>query len=363
MKKKYYLVVAMAFMSIFMLCACGKKTVLDYGDAASFEIALNAGENLEGKTVQFVATELHPDSVSGYNVWAGEHLNFVSSRNPDIKEGDIVAVRATEIESSMGSWFIKYEKIENAEIGDTTITSKDMPKEENTDDSNNSNVAYKSETVQVENLYEPEETTESSDEEASIEYISSDIVGFADYFGNPKVSAYVAIKNTGNCCIRFGDARIEYQDDNGNLLAVDSMPTCIPEAIKPGQTGYIYSYYYDISGLDLTNGLKFAPDAQIYAADKFYEIEISEPSFKAGSALDIAVTARGTNNTGRDESFAQLGAVFFDKDDNVVGFCYGFEDFANGQSKAFEISGDMMSEKYTADMVDHVEVYAQGNDW
>ena len=77
----------------------GEKVIIDYGDAESFEAALNEGENLEGKVVRFVAGELHPQSKLGYNVWAGEHLNFVSSRNPDIQEGDTVTVRITSIEN------------------------------------------------------------------------------------------------------------------------------------------------------------------------------------------------------------------------------------------------------------------------
>ena len=111
-------------MLILAVTGCGSASVvLDYGDAESFEAALNAGENLEGKTVRFQAGELHPDSAMGYNVWAGEHLNFISARNPDIKSGDIVDVKATEITSSLGSWFIKYEKISNGTIGDSTITA------------------------------------------------------------------------------------------------------------------------------------------------------------------------------------------------------------------------------------------------
>ena len=105
--------------------ACGNsKIVLDYGDAESFESALNAGENLEGKTVQFMAGELHPDSAFGYDIWAGEHLNFVSSTHPDVKEGDTVTVKVNKIESMLGSWIISYEKITNAEVGDTTIKRK-----------------------------------------------------------------------------------------------------------------------------------------------------------------------------------------------------------------------------------------------
>lgn len=105
-----------------------EKVMIDYGDAESFEAALNEGKNLENKVVRFVAGEFHPDSKLGYNVWAGEHLNFVSSRNPDIQEGDTVTVKTTTIENMAGSWVINYEKVENAVITDDTVTYS-KPKE------------------------------------------------------------------------------------------------------------------------------------------------------------------------------------------------------------------------------------------
>ena len=105
-----------------------EEVVIEYGDAESFEAALNEGKNLEGKVVRFVAGEFHPDSKLGYNVWAGEHLNFVSSRNPDIQEGDTVTVKTTTIENLMGSWIINYEKVTNAIVTDDTITYS-KPKE------------------------------------------------------------------------------------------------------------------------------------------------------------------------------------------------------------------------------------------
>lgn len=360
-------VIVIVMLSFFM-AACGKKVVIDYGDAASFEAALNAGDNLEGKTVQFEALELHPDSASGYNVWAGEHLNFISARNPDIKAGDIVTVRATEIESALGSWLIKYEKIDNAVAGDDTITSTSAvngKKEEfsqgetqNSSVDNGSNTAYKADTIAVENS-----VTEEEKSEVSIEAVDAGIVAFKDYFGKPKVGAFVAFKNVSNVPIILRDARIEYQDDAGKLLTVDDMVNCIPEAIKPGQIGYMYSYYHSLEGVDLSNGLQFNPDAQIYEADNFYEIEVSDVSFKEDTYMDIEVTARGANNSGRERSFAKPGAIFFDKNGSVMGFCYGLEEFADGQTKAFNISGDLLSEDYDASDVDHVEVYIQGNDW
>lgn len=105
-----------------------EEVMIDYGDAESFEAALNEGKNLEGKVVRFIAGEFHPDSKLGYNVWAGEHLNFVSSRNPDIQEGDTVTVKTTTIENMAGSWVINYEKVENAVVGEDTITYS-KPKE------------------------------------------------------------------------------------------------------------------------------------------------------------------------------------------------------------------------------------------
>jgi hypothetical protein len=100
-----------------------EEVVIDYGDAESFEAALNEGKNLEGKVVRFTAREIHPNSAIGFNVWAGEHLNFVSSRNPDIEVNDTVTVRTTTIESISGSWIINYEKVDHAVTDENTITA------------------------------------------------------------------------------------------------------------------------------------------------------------------------------------------------------------------------------------------------
>ncbi len=123
MMKKVLKAVFAMMIAAAVLCGCGGETFLDYGDAEAFEAALNRGEDLEGKTVQFTVLEYHPDSALGYDLWAGEHLNFVSSGNPKAKEGDTLAVRATEISNILGSWVIKYEKLGNAKIGPDTITS------------------------------------------------------------------------------------------------------------------------------------------------------------------------------------------------------------------------------------------------
>ena len=107
--------VLLAAVLLCLLPACGQSQIpLDYGDEIAFEADLNAGKNLVGKTVSFVAAELHPQSLYGYDIWAGEHLNFISSENPDIEVGQTVTVKVTAVESAIGSWFIGYEKVDAA---------------------------------------------------------------------------------------------------------------------------------------------------------------------------------------------------------------------------------------------------------
>lgn len=410
-------------MLSLLLCSCGGGpggTEVDYGDAAAFEEALNRGENLENKTLMFTVTELHPDSALGFNVCGGEHLNFISSRNPDLKVGDTAGVKATEITSLLGSWIIKYEKIDNPIIGDNTIVSSAQegnaseeqkaadtdevsadpsavteeeiaipePSETETEDivqeSENAagNAADNTAEKIAENAAEnaagnvaenpadntAENTTENpaenaagdTQEQSPLEIVDSKIVAFKDYFGEPSVSAYVAFKNNTDYCIGINSPRMDYQDNDGKLIATDQFANCIPEVAKPGQVFYLYSYHFSIKDVDTSNGLNYKPDGNPYEAKNFFEVELSDVSFKTGDIMDVSIIGRGTNNTDKN-LYGEPGAVFYDSDNNVVGFCYGLESFDAGQTKSFEISGSMMSEEYDPSIVDHVDVFMQGN--
>lgn len=101
--------ILLALFLLLSLAACGAKEVQpDYPDAATFEAALNTGAYLTGKTVRFTVVEVVPDSAFGYNLQAGEHLNFCSSSNPKVSAGDTVTVEVVEVASMMGSYIISY---------------------------------------------------------------------------------------------------------------------------------------------------------------------------------------------------------------------------------------------------------------
>lgn len=109
---KKLLCVLMSVLMVLSLAACGGQEeafVPDYASAEEFEEALNNGEALTGKTVTITVDAFVPDSAFGYNVQTGEHLNFCSAEHPGVSEGDTLTVKATAIESMLGSYLISYE--------------------------------------------------------------------------------------------------------------------------------------------------------------------------------------------------------------------------------------------------------------
>ena len=106
MKKR---ILALVFV-LLLLAGCGAQEVVpDYADVASFEAALNTGEDLTGKTVQFTVDKIVPNSAFGYNLQTGEHLNFCSSSHPKVSVGDTVIAEVAEVKSVLGSYIIYYE--------------------------------------------------------------------------------------------------------------------------------------------------------------------------------------------------------------------------------------------------------------
>ncbi len=89
---------------------------IDYDSAESFEAALNAGTDTTNKIVSFEAKEIAPNSAVGFNVQAGEHLNFKSKDAKEISNHEQVTVLVTNTKSKIGSWFIDYELIGAKEI-------------------------------------------------------------------------------------------------------------------------------------------------------------------------------------------------------------------------------------------------------
>ena len=106
--KKLSMVLAVLVMSVAMV-GCSGGYVADY-TTEEFEQALINGEDVTGKRVVVKVKRFEPQSAFGFNMIAGENLNFVSAENPNVQEGDEIVVTVDRVASMMGSFIITYTK-------------------------------------------------------------------------------------------------------------------------------------------------------------------------------------------------------------------------------------------------------------
>lgn len=336
---------------ISSLTACGERKenteIINYADAESFEAALNKGENLEGKIVQFVAGELKPDSAFGYNIWAGEHLNFVSSRNPDVKQGDTVVVKTTTIESTLGSWIIKYDKVDNAVIDDSTISySIEDTSGLNGESSENAETLG---TVSTIKSNSPSSSSGVSSFGVDNPRTSEQPLELVDYgwFINPPSgdTAYVEfcgmIHNPNeNLVAEFPKVLVTVKNGDGSIVATEEQTGSI---VMPKDTVTLCGMFslpisdltddaqivFDVDWSDLGSG------TSIYSAARTTDFTITNVSERSGNNENF-ITGEITNNYTQEVDQVNLSIVLR-KDDKIVYMENTFLDNLKvGKAKAFE---------------------------
>ncbi len=340
------LALMMIVVSVFG-CGASSKVAIDYADAESFEAALNAGENLEGKVVQFEALELHPDSLAGYNVWAGEHLNFISKRNPDIKVGDTVVVRTDTIESSLGSWLITYEKVDNAEITDQTIFNSESSAGMNVEDTENANSFDVSDvSTSTDSSGESSFTVDSaSSEELPLEI--TDCGWYVNDFSSYSDTAYVdfcaLIYNPNEKLIaRFPKAIVTVKSGDGSILTTDEQ---VGSIVMPGDTITLCGML-SLPVADVTDDMQvlfdvdqseFETGNSIYENVRTTDFEFSNVSERNGGSENY-ITGEITNNPSVDLDMVNLSIVLR-KEGKIVYMENDFMDgLSAGKTRAFEFS-------------------------
>ena len=355
MQKSVGIILILAMIVGTWGCGLAPKTAIDYADAESFEAALNAGENLEGKVVRFVAGELHPDSAFGYNVWAGEHLNFVSSRNPDIKEGDTVVVKVSTIESIMGSWFIAYEKIDNAEVTDTTISSGSGNSTADVNGARAKEDVAEPVSDDFGSIDEPD-SSEAGDnptsssfavESTSSEELPLELVDYGWYYDEPyDDTVYVhfcgMIHNPNeNLIAEFPEVIATVKNGDGSIMSTEEQMGGI---VMPGDTitlcGMFSMPFADLSDdaqiLFDVEWDEFTTRSSLYDEVRASDFTFENVSEKKGDYENL-ITGEITNTSSIDVDSVNLSVVLR-KDNKIVFMDNTFIDgMKAGKTKAFEI--------------------------
>lgn len=94
-----------------MIKNISNESTTDYIDEVMFEQCLNSEVDTKGKTVKFVVKDYKPNSALGYNSYAGEHLNFISKTDLQLKSNDEVIGKIISTKKFLGSWIVDYEVI------------------------------------------------------------------------------------------------------------------------------------------------------------------------------------------------------------------------------------------------------------
>lgn len=351
-------------MMILSLSGCKEsragREIIDYADAESFEAALNKGEKLEEKIVQFVAGEMKLDPTFGYNVWAGEHLNFVSSRHPDVKAGDTMVVKTATIQYVSNSWIIKYEKAEHAVMGDATITWNHVAmNNSSTDPSDLGEMEDSTELSVPIGTENPAEGSGHAGEDSAIPSGSANIGNSSDSIEQPLELVdsgwYISTQSDDIVYVDFcgmiynpnKEIIAEYpkitvtaKDGDGSILATAEH---VGSIVMPGDTIILcYSFSMPLSGLtddmkiifdvDCKGWAKSVTDHPPVRTTDFVITNVTERNGKKHSF----VTGEITNNYSEDIDSVNLSMVF-KKDGKIVYMDNIFpEDLKSGKAKAFE---------------------------
>ena len=319
-------------LTIFaVLTACGSPSA-DYLDAASFEAALNSGENLGGKTVQFTADEVIPNSALGYNVQAGEHLNFISSTNPGIKKGDIVTVKANTIVSLFGSWLIQYEKLSSkaGSIGSAESTTQGV-----TSNPGNKSTAPPDSTT---SFFTPEpaespQPLELVDHGFSVSSISED-TAYMDFCGmiyNPN-ETFIASFPKILATVKNSDGTILATDDQGafTVMPGDTITLCGSISIPTAGIDDSTSIYFDLEWSDMTT-------STYRSGARTTDFSITNVSEQNSSRKNL-ITGEITNNYFEDVDSVNL-SVILRKNGEIVYIENTFvHNLKVGNPKAFQLS-------------------------
>ena len=311
-KIKAGILLLMLCSSLFLYGCGSTKQVIDYGDAEAFEAALNAGENLEGKIVQFEAVEIHPDSKLGYNVCAGNLL---------------------------GSWIINYEKVDNAVIGETTITSEKNNKNNETEsaeqnqsgsenkdisasekspaekeDKNESSIASEAaeetteETTESSAAEEPSEATAENTYEHNVFYDIVEAVSYKDSIGYTHLIHKVLAKKN----VSVSATIIAYGADNSVIGKASDDIT-----LTEGKNNFFhYTFESDISNAKFN--VNATPKEDSFLSGERNAVELTDYN-RSGDSLYLTFQQTGDNLS----AFAKFKILFY-KEDQIVDTEYSF---------------------------------------
>ena len=160
-------------------------------------------------------------------------------------------------------------------------------------------------------------------------------------FGSHLAAAFVEIENTGNTPLYLHDGQFDVEDNNGHLLTTQTLVSTCPDALRPGETGYFYSDYIDLSDVDDSNGLVFVPHYKVdEARHEIIDYEVSDLGIREDDMFKCKVSGRLTNTQDEEINLLYVYVIYYDSEGRVLGISgTNITDVQPGDTTSFEVIG------------------------
>ena len=168
-------------------------------------------------------------------------------------------------------------------------------------------------------------------------------------FGSHLAAAFVEIENTGNTPLYLHDGQFDVEDNSGHLLTTQTLVNTCPGALRPGETGYFYSDYIDLSDVDDSNGLVFVPHYKVdEARHEIIDYEVSDLGIREDDMFKCKVSGRLTNTQDEEINLLYVYVIYYDSEGRVLGISgTNITDVQPGDTTSFELIGQFFYDGVT----------------
>ena len=181
------------------------------------------------------------------------------------------------------------------------------------------------------------------------------IVNTSEWTGLYQETVLCPITNTGKSNIYMYQGQIDLEDADGHLVDSLDIYRYIPNALAPGETGYVYTF----NETDSDPGeVKALPHIKADPSpEEIVRYEVSDASLSDNSYGEMKFVGRIENTGTKDAQQVDVTVAFFDAENQIIGCGFGrMDDLAVGQKKGIAINSYIQG--VTSADVDHYEVFA-----
>jgi len=169
----------------------------------------------------------------------------------------------------------------------------------------------------------------------------------------------VELTNTGSSNLALTGGAMDFEDEEGTLLAAEKAVSAYPDILSPGEKGYLYCQLNYENRMPNTIKMIARPKIEETDSDPV-RLAVSDASVVNTAYGEIKVLGRIENTTNTVQDSFHVAAILLDDKEIPIAVLYSFfsEEVDPGDRIGFELDSYFLPEDITAEMVSDALVYA-----